>query len=473
MAKETSVFPRQIIKKLSDTLFEIPQTGSMRVPAHIYVSEDMLAKVDDKALFQISNVAVLPGIVKAAMAMPDVHCGYGFPIGGVAAFDINDGGIITPGGIGYDINCGVRLMQTNIHSSDIQKYLPELLKELSTRVPSGVGKDSEFKVKGKVLNDILLNGASEMSKLGFGVTSDWLSCESHGCMSGAEPRAVSFEAKNRGANQLGTLGAGNHFLEIQKIEEIYDENMAEEYGLKKDMVTVMIHCGSRGLGHQTCKDYVQLMKFRKEIVPDIELAYAPFLSETGQLYFSAMNAAANFAFANRFLIAHHVREAFVKVFGVSTIVDTVYDISHNMGKLEGHKVDGEDKKLIVHRKGATRAFTGILNDKPHPVLVPGSMGTASYVLHGTQMGMDTTFGSVCHGAGRAMSRSQAKNRLNPKEVSKELEDKNILVSCNHAHELCEEAPQAYKDIENVMEVVTKAGLASKVAKLVPLGVIKG
>jgi tRNA-splicing ligase RtcB len=473
--------------KIEDFLFEIPRTfrSDMLVPARIFATEKMLAEIGiDRSLWQLVNVTTLPGIVQWALAMPDIHEGYGFPIGGVAATSIDHGGVISPGGIGYDINCGVRLLASNIKASDIRKELGQLATALFNAVPSGVGRGGKLVMKGKELDAVLERGASYMLEKGFGESSDIEYCEERGNMAGANQDLVSQKAKDRGADQLGTLGSGNHFLEVQKVEEILDAQAAQTLGLEKDQVTIMIHCGSRGLGHQTCTDYVrefmpQLSKWNIAL-PDRELVCAPFKSQEGQEYFAAMQAAANFAWANRHLIAHWVREAWHETMGNNSHLNLVYDVSHNMGKKERHEIDGAMLDLIVHRKGATRSFGSGNSEVPakyrgvgQPVLIPGTMGTASYVLVGLNKGMDVSFGTSCHGAGRRMSRVAAKKSIRGSSLRQQLEQKGIVVRCDSDAGLAEEAPTAYKDVEEVVNVVHHAGIAKKVARLVPIAVIKG
>lgn len=478
---------RDNLVKVHKTLFEIPASfnASMRVPARVFTSEAMLEEVlSDRSLWQLTNVATLAGIQKAALAMPDIHEGYGFPIGGVAAMALDQGGVISPGGIGYDINCGVRLLSLNYTTQDIQPFLNKLAHRFFEDVPSGVGRGGLLKLKDSELNKILGKGAPYMLKLGFGEQQDIDYCEENGALLQADPDLVSDKARNRGRDQLGTLGSGNHFLEIQKVEKIYDAPIAQVFGLELGMVTIMIHCGSRGLGHQTCSDYVSDFLPRLEswkiVLPDPELACAPFHSPEGQNYFKAMCAAANFAWANRHLIGHKVRLACTDILGSSVRVRTIYDISHNIGKKEKHIINEKDRELIVHRKGATRAFSAgnpaIISPYRavgHPVLIPGTMGTASYVLVGTPEGMTEAFGSSCHGAGRRMSRARAKKSVRGSHLRKELEEKGIVIVSDSDPGLAEEAPLAYKDVDEVVHVTEEAGLARPVARLVPLAVVKG
>ncbi len=473
--------------KIRAATYEIPKTFSptMRVPAQVFADEAMLESIlTDRSLWQLTNVASLPGIQKAALAMPDIHEGYGFPIGGVAAMAVHEGGVISPGGIGYDINCGVRLLRLSMSYEEIKPYLNDLAEELFQVIPSGVGKGGALKVNDAELNKILDRGAQRMVELGYGEQSDVDYCEEFGCIEAADSTYISERARSRGRDQLGTLGSGNHFLEVQRIDEVFEPEIAKAYGLQKDQVTIMIHCGSRGLGHQTCTDYVSMMLKRlddwKIQLPDPELACAPFHSSEGQKYFKAMSAAANFAWANRHLIGHWTREAVKKVLGPSTHVSTVYDICHNVGKIEKHLIDGSMKEVIMHRKGATRAFPaghpaiqGPYAVVGHPVLVPGTMGTASYVLVGTEKGLTDAFGSSCHGAGRRMSRAQAKRQVRGSELRQELMHEGIIVKSKSDPGLAEEAPIAYKDVELVIDVIKQAQIAKPVVRMRPIAVIKG
>ncbi len=478
---------RDDLLKVHAALYEIPQSyrHDMRVPAHIFINDVMLDDVlGDASLAQMVNVATLPGIVKAALAMPDIHQGYGFPIGGVAAFAIEDGGIISPGGIGYDINCGVRLLGVNMTYDDIQPYLEELATALFRAIPSGVGKGGKLKLSINELDKVLKDGAVHMLDLGYGVPGDIEFCEEGGRMTEANPDYVSERAKTRGADQLGTLGSGNHFLELQVVDEIFDKKTAQAFGLKTDHVVVMIHCGSRGLGHQNCTDYVRRMLPKAASwgieLADKELACAPFNSNEGREYYASMCAAANFAWANRHTIGHWVRQTFKKIIGETVELTTIYDVSHNMGKKETHSVYGSEKELIVHRKGATRAFPANRQEVPaayrhtgHPVFVPGTMGTSSYVMVGTEQGMQEAFGSCCHGAGRRLSRMKAKKTVRGSTLRKELEAKGIIIRSDSDPGLAEEAPIAYKDVDNVVKVVEQAGLAKPVARVKPIACIKG
>ncbi len=473
--------------KINEFCYEIPCSfrSDMRVPARVYMNERMMdAILSDRSLDQLVNVSTLPGIEKFALAMPDIHQGYGFPIGGVAATAIEQGGVISPGGIGYDINCGVRLLSTHMEEKDLRSSMQKLATAVFHAVPSGVGRGGSFKLSIQELDNVLRDGAAYLVEQGYGTKSDLERCEEHGCMSNADPSMISKRAKKRGFDQLGTLGSGNHFLEIQKVDTIYDENAAKAFGLRKDLVVIMVHCGSRGLGHQTCTDYVR--RFMTEAsnfdieLPDRELVCAPLKSQAGTDYYNAMAAAANFAWANRHMIGSLVQGAFQSVLGKNAQLSTVYDVSHNMGKLEKHSIDGVEKDVLVHRKGATRAFgpgcpeiTEVYRKTGQPVLIPGTMGTASYVLVGLNENMQRTFGTVCHGAGRRMSRTQAKKSIHGSQLRERLESKGIIIRCESDRGLAEEAPMAYKDVDNVVNVVDGAGLASKVARVVPLAVIKG
>ncbi|HBR70520.1 TPA: RNA-splicing ligase RtcB [Candidatus Dependentiae bacterium] len=472
--------------QITENIFEIPKSfrHDMRVPARIFANKRILEDIaEDKSLSQLVNVATLPGIQEYALAMPDIHQGYGFPIGGVAAMSV-DNGVISPGGIGYDINCGVRLLATELHLKDVKHDLEVLATHLFNAVPSGVGRGGLLELTMDKLNLILKNGASQMVKFGYGEESDLEYCEERGCLAIADPAKVSEQAKKRGADQVGTLGAGNHFLEVQHVEKIYDVTIAKTFGLFEGQLVIMIHCGSRGLGHQTCTDYVRKMVSKLDEwginLPDRELACAPFKSPEGQDYFKAMAASANFAWANRHTIGHNVRNVFKKIFGKDTVVRTVYDVSHNMGKIETHLINGYEKKVVVHRKGATRAFgpgNSVLPAKyqpiGQPVLIPGTMGTSSYILAGTQEAMDISFGSTCHGAGRRLSRTSAKKMVGGSELRSQLEASGIILRCKSDRGLAEEAPIAYKDVDNVVRVVCEAGIAKKVAQVRPLAVIKG
>jgi len=484
---ENIVIKKEHLIKINDYTYEIPTSyrADMLVPARVYINEAMMNDLfADRALWQLVNMTTLPGIQRFAFGMPDIHQGYGFPIGGVAASAVDEGGVISPGGIGYDINCGVRLLTINMTTQELQPYLEDLATRIFNKVPSGVGRGGKLKFNDEQMDEILKHGAPHMLTLGYGNNNDIMFCEENGCMDNANPDLVSSKAKKRGADQIGTLGSGNHFLEIQGVDKVYDKEAADVFGLHEGMVTVMIHCGSRGLGHQTCTDYLQVMNQKLSEwnykLPDRELIYAPFSSQEGQNYFAAMAAAANFAWANRHAIGHWVREAFEEVVSKDSAVTTMYDISHNIGKVETHEVNGIEKKLIMHRKGATRAFgpgrdevAAKYRNIGQPVLIPGTMGTASYVLAGTKESMHEAFGSSCHGAGRRMSRMQAKKTVRGSQLRQDLEKRGIIIRSDSDPGLAEEAPLAYKDVDNVVDVVQGAHLAAKVARLIPLAVVKG
>jgi tRNA-splicing ligase RtcB len=469
------------LKKLSENSYEIPKEGKMNVPGIVYASEKLLqAMKEDVTLQQAKNVAMLPGIIKASIALSDAHQGYGFSIGGVAAFDVNKG-IISPGGVGYDINCGVKLLRTNLKKQDVVKKQKELVEAIYRKIPSGVGRGGKFNVSKQEFNKVLENGAKYIVDKGYGVKEDYLNVEEEGAMKGADASKVSETAIRRGIGQLGTLGAGNHFLEMQYVDEIYDEKIAKAFGLEKGQVTIMIHCGSRGLGHQVASDYIKKMEeeYGFENLPDRELINAPIKSKLGKEYFEAMAAAMNFAFANRQLIAHWLREE-MQILFPKVKVETLYDVCHNIAKFEKHMIDGKLKEVCVHRKGATRAFGPGREEIPQayrrvgqPVIIPGSMGTASYVLVGTKKAEELTFGSTAHGAGRVSSRSSALKNIKGEEVKKELNEKGIEVKSGSWKSLAEESPQVYKDIDEVVRVVDEVGLSKKVARLRPLVVVKG
>lgn len=472
------------VKKINDVTYEIPKEKGMNVPGRIFVSEKLLEKIKgDKSIEQVKNVAAMPGILKYSFAMPDMHMGYGFSIGGVAAFDAETG-IISPGGIGFDINCGVRLLATNLTKEDVEPKINELLEQMFKRIPCGVGKPSELKLTDRELEEVMVEGASWAVKKGYGIEEDIIHCESNGKLDWAKPTKVSQKARARGREQLGTLGAGNHFLEIQFVDEIYLPKVAKKFGITKSgQVVIMIHCGSRGFGHQICTDYLRRMEEEySDLVsklPEKDLAYAPFKSKLGQDYFGAMACAANFAWTNRHMIGHNVRLAFERVFE-KVKVKTVYDVAHNIAKIEEHSVEGKQQNVIVHRKGATRCFPAGHREVPaayrdvgHPVLIPGSMGTASYVLVGGEKTMDIAFGSTAHGAGRVMSRNEANSKFKGEQIKKDLEKKNIFLKSASWKGVSEEAPDVYKDIDEVIRVTQEAGISNAVARLRPMGVIKG
>jgi len=474
-------------KKLSDWSWEIPRSfrKDMRVPARIYVSEKMLEDVfRDRSLDQLINLTCLPGIQKYGLAMPDMHEGYSSPIGGVAAIRTYDG-IISPGMQGYDINCGMKLLKSEYLESDVKSYLGDLATEIQKEVPSGLGKGGQLKLEISSLDKVLEGGAKHLVEKGYGEKEDVENCEAGGCLEYADASVVSFHAKNRGRDQVGTLGSGNHFLEIQKVAEIFDETIAKAFGLFQDQVVIMIHTGSRGFGHQIATDYIRefmgLMERKYKIqVPDREFACVPFNSPEGQRGLAASACGANYAWANRQMIAHFIRKAWKDVLGGrATPLVVLYDVAHNIIKKEKYFIDGKETEVAVHRKGATRAFPPCHPEIPEkyrkvgqPVLIPGSMGTASYVLAGTKEG-EEAFYSTCHGAGRTMSRHEATRSISGQEVIKSLESKGIIVKCWSLRGIAEEAPMAYKNIHDVVGVVHNAGLSKKVAKLVPLAVIKG
>lgn len=477
------------ILQINANCFEVPASfrKDMRVPARFYSDPALIGDlIKDNSLDQLVNTTVLPGVVAPALAMPDIHQGYGFPIGGVVATQLPDG-VISPGGVGYDINCGVRLLGTRISREEIAPYLSPLLSLIDTHCPSGVGKGGILRLNDKELNRVLHEGARWALGKGFATASDLERTEEKGCLAGASAEAVSSRAKDRGRDQMGTLGAGNHFIEIDVVDEIFHSKAADRMGLFAGQVVVQIHCGSRGLGHQVCGDYVK--RFQNVVhryginLPDRELVCAPVSSPEGMDYLAAMNAAANFAFANRQVLAHRIRESFSLALAgkiQAHKVYQIYDIAHNMAKIETHDIEGKKLTLCVHRKGATRAFGPGAPEVPpdyrdigQPVLVPGSMGTASWVLLGTEAAMRLTFGSCCHGAGRRMSRHQAKKMVRGAELRKKLEADGILVQSGSLSGLAEEAPIAYKDVDKVVSIVHNAGIAKKVARLSPIAVIKG
>ncbi len=479
----------QDLLRISDYEWEIPQSfrHDMRVPVRIFADRRLLEQVlGDKSLEQAVNAATLPGLVGAVVVMPDMHQGYGFPIGGVAATEYPRG-VVSPGAIGYDINCGVRLLASGVDLEAAEPHLDRLATLLNLYCPSGVGKEGTVRVTVAELERVLREGARWALKQGYADEADLARTEEGGCLDGANPAAVSERAKARGREQIGSLGAGNHFIEVDVVEQVFDARAAAAMGLRAGCLCVQIHCGSRGLGHQVCTDYVQ--SFQSAVrrynisLPDRELVCAPMDSPEGQAYLGAMRAVANFAFANRQLLAQSARRAFEETFaGKATDwhLRQVYDIAHNMGKVESHDVNGKRVKVCVHRKGATRAFGPGAPGLPpeyreigQPVLVPGSMGTASWVLVGTEQSMLRSFGSSCHGAGRVMSRAKAKHEIRGEELRRDLEKQGIQVRAGSMPGLAEEAPQAYKDVDAVVETVCAAGIARKVARLRPLAVIKG
>ncbi len=472
------------LDRIGPVEWEIPMgtVAQMKTPARIIASKALLEKIrTDRTLRQLANVACLPGIVKFPISMPDSHEGYGFPIGGVVALDCETGGI-SPGGIGYDINCGVRLIRTNLSAAEVRPKIKQLLDKIHDSVPSGVGRATKRKLSPSELDAVLVDGAKAAVRIGQGWKEDLEHCEEGGSLPGARPEKVSAEARDRGKSQVGTLGAGNHFLEVQEIGETFGPE-AEAFGLEKGKAVVMIHCGSRGFGHQVCSDYLRVMedKFKEEIsgLPDRELAYAPAGTREADDYFSAMACAVNFAFTNRQAIMHSVRGAFSRVFGRTPEdlgMSLLYDVAHNIAKIEEHHA----RKCFVHRKGATRAFGPGRKEVPQayrrvgqPVLLPGSMGTASYVLVGSETAMERTFGSTAHGAGRMMSRGEALRRHRGEEIVKELGARGILVRCDSWRSIAEEAPDCYKDIDEVARVSHEAGIGRLVARMRPIGVVKG
>lgn len=476
------------LHRIDRTRLEVPKgyKEGMRTNGIIYLDEVLEKELEKDAIDQVANVATLPGIVGSSLAMPDIHTGYGFSIGGVAAFDLKEG-IISPGGVGYDINCGVRLLRTNLEKEDVAPRVKELVENFYRDIPTGVGSKGKLRLNSDEHRKVLLQGARWVVEQGFGVKEDLEHIESGGCIEGADPDLISDKAYERGKAQLGTLGSGNHFTEIQYVDEVYDEQTANALGLFKNQATVMIHTGSRGFGHQVCTDFLEVMQRAVQKyginLPDRELACAPFDSPEARDYLASMRAAANFAWANRQFIMHWVKESFMNVFqtGPKALgMSLIYDVAHNIAKIEEHIVNGRKMKLIVHRKGATRAFPPGHPELPaayknigQPVIIPGDMGRASFVLIGTERGMQEAFGSTCHGAGRLMSRHQAIRRAKGRSIRREMEDRGIIVRVAGRETLAEEMPEAYKDVSNVVDVVHNAGLSKKVVKLRPLGVIKG
>jgi tRNA-splicing ligase RtcB len=476
-------------KKIGENQYQIdadPNSG-MKVPVRIYADEPLLQKMlSDRTIMQARNVASIPGIVSHSVVLPDGHEGYGFPVGGVAAMDAEEG-MISPGGVGYDINCGVRLLRSNLTEQTVRSKLKDLVNDLFSSIPSGVGSKGAVRLTNSELDEVLVNGVNWAIDHGYGSSNDSDVCEENGKIPGADPNKVSDKARKRGAPQLGSLGSGNHFLEIQKVAEIHDEEAANRMGIKEGTITVLIHCGSRGFGHQVCSDYLRVAEQAMEKynihLPDRELACVPNNSEEGESYRKAMFAALNFAWSNRQMITHWTRKSFERVFNQTESdldMKLVYDVAHNIAKVEKHKVDGKERKLVVHRKGATRAFPSNRDEIPskyrdlgQPVLVPGSMGTSSWILLGKPNSMDLSFGSTAHGAGRTMSRSQARRNYTEDYVKKSLNDKGIFIKALTRDGVVEETPEAYKDVDAVVNVSHNLGIATKVAKLIPIGVIKG
>jgi len=481
---------KQDFTRVAEYVYEIPASfrEGMRVPARMYADEEILeAALRDKAAEQLVNTTTLPGVTKYALAMPDVHQGYGPPIGGVIPVE-EANGVISPGATGYDINCGVRLLRSDLTAGEVMPFMQELVDALFRFVPSGVGKGGDIRLKtDSDMNDLLVRGALWAIERGYGEAEDAELTEEGGSMPGADPGKVSAEAKTRGADQVGTLGSGNHFIEIGRVDEIFDEGIADAFDLFRGQFVLWVHSGSRGLGHQVCTDYVKsfqaAMKKYDIQAPDRELVCAPFTSPEGQAYFGAMVCAANYAWANRQVLAHRARQAIYQVLAnhnLSAELRMLYDVAHNIVKRETYVIDGRPVKMIIHRKGATRAFGPGQESVPEryravgqPVLVPGDMGTASYVLVGAEGAMEQTFGSACHGAGRAMSRSAAIKQIRGQDLQARLKQQGIVVKGGSWEGLAEEAPEAYKDVDRVVNVIHQAGIARKVARTVPLGVIKG
>jgi tRNA-splicing ligase RtcB len=479
-----------VLKKIDDYRWLVPRAAKdgMRTDAVIYASRELLEQIlGDLSIEQAMNVAFLPGIVGRSLAMPDIHQGYGFPIGGVAATDWETG-VVSPGGVGFDINCGVRLLGGALEKDDVMPRLRELVNQLFRDVPSGTGSEGFVKCSFDELNDVLTAGAAWVVERGYGQAEDVEFCEESGAMDGADPARVSDRAKQRGRTQIGTLGSGNHFLEVQYVQKIFEPEVAAAFGLRENQIVVLIHCGSRGLGHQVCTDYLKVMNeaMRRYAIelPDRQLACVPVQKPEGRDYLAAMAAAANFAWANRQAITHFTRRSFAKIFGQGAELRVIYDVCHNIAKRERHRVAHAEppveKDVLVHRKGATRSFPAgspfiprAYTQAGQPVLIPGSMGTASYVLVGNEQAMRETFGTVCHGAGRAMSRTAAKRGRDARVETKKLEEQGIILRAETRDGILEEVPEAYKDIDAVVDVVHAAGLARKVARLRPIGVIKG
>jgi len=476
-------------RKIGENQYQIDADSNlgMKVPVKIYADEPLLQKMlSDRTIMQARNVSSIPGIVSHSVVLPDGHEGYGFPVGGVAAMDAEEG-MISPGGVGYDINCGVRLLRSNLDEQTVRSKLKELVNDLFSSIPSGVGSKGAVKLSHSELDEVLVKGVNWAIDHGYGSSNDSDVCEENGQIQNADPNKVSDKAKKRGAPQLGSLGSGNHFLEVQKVAEVHDEEAANRMGIKVGTITVLIHCGSRGFGHQVCSDYLRVSEQAMEKygidLPDRELACVPNNSEEGESYRKAMFTALNFAWSNRQMLTHWTRNSFERVFNQSESdldMKLVYDVAHNIAKVEKHKVDGAERKLVVHRKGATRAFPANRDEIPskyrdlgQPVLVPGSMGTSSWILLGKPNSMNLSFGSTAHGAGRTMSRSKARRNYTENDVKKSLNDQGIFIKALTRDGVVEETPQAYKDVDAVVNVSHNLGIATKVAKLVPIGVIKG
>lgn len=472
-----------LLRRISDYCWEAPKQGAMRVPGRLFGSSGLIRDLEDMVLDQVSGVAALPGIVGASLAMPDAHWGYGFPIGGVAAFDPERGGVISVGGVGYDISCGVRTLRTGLDRETVASALPELVDTLAVAVPAGVGRGGDLRLSRAELDDVLRQGARWAVARGYGNKGDLECIEDSGCLAGAEPKVVSETAKKRQQDQMGTLGSGNHYLEVQYVDAVYDQNAAATFGLRQGEVVVSLHCGSRALGHQIGTDFIQILGRAAQKqglhLPSRDLVCAPIDSKEGREYYQAMACGVNCALANRQVLGHLVRQAFAAVFPTA-VLDLLYDVSHNTCKVEEHAVGGRRKNLYVHRKGATRSFGPGRMEVPaayrqvgQPVLIGGTMGTASYVLAGTAASEHLAWGSACHGAGRAMSRKQATKRWKGKSVLHELEHQGILVRAASQRGAAEEAPGAYKDVSEVVESTHNADLARKVVRLRPMACIKG
>ncbi|WP_247001256.1 RtcB family protein [Halosolutus gelatinilyticus] len=476
------------LEQVREYVWEIPQEDGMRAPARVLASEALLEQIqDDKTLEQIKNTTHLPGITNYAICMPDGHQGYGFPVGGVGALDAENG-CISPGAVGYDINCGVRMMRTNLTYDELQGREEELVDSLFANVPSGLGGGGIVEAGVDAVDEILARGVDWALENGHAVEEDLLHCEDEGMRAGADPSKVSQKAKDRGKNQIGSLGSGNHFLEVQRVTDVFDDEVGEAFGLEEDRIVILIHCGSRGLGHQTCNDYLRKIEQQHQgllnQLPDKELAAAPAGSQLAEDYYGAMNAAINFAWVNRQLIMHRTRQVFERVFDRSweeMDMHLLYDVAHNIAKKEAHTVDGEERELYVHRKGATRAFPAghpevpkAYRDVGQPVIIPGSMGAGSYVLRGGENSMNLTFGSTAHGAGRLMSRTQAKNEYWGGDVQQQLQEQDrIYVKAQSGATVAEEAPGVYKDVDEVVRVSDELGIGDKVARTFPVCNIKG